>query len=261
MAALLAFALALTVVETYAVMLTCYAVYLILCGRRRAGLALFLLSAGYFAAAQSVILPRFAHGTGGASFLLFQTISTSNPVTQHFLMLVPSTAAIYAGVLFVPLLGLPLLDWRMLAVMVPTVGINFLALLGGYTPTASPRSWHTNPIIPICFLAAIGGLARLAVYPRFTPRAARGVALALLAAGLALAGWLGPLRGSLPLPSRLYRPPARPQPTGLHAGRRRTTNPARRLSLRRPLPWGRLHPADAAAHLPGRLGAVRLCPP
>jgi uncharacterized membrane protein len=209
-AALLAFTLALTVVESYAVLLACYALYLALCGRRRTGLVLLLLSGSYFVAAQLVIIPHFRQGAAASYLSVFGTMRDWE-TTLQMLSLVPHAAASYCLFALVPLLGLPLLDWRMLAVALPTLGINFLALLGGYDVPASPRSWHTNPIIPICFLAAIGGLARLATHPRVSRHMVQGLGLALLVVGLALAGGKGPLRGVFLRPSPYiveYRAPA-----------------------------------------------------
>lgn len=209
--ALLAFALSLTVVENFAVLVACYGLYLALVGGRRGvGLALLLMSTGYFAAAQLLIIPHFRQGTGASYLGILGTVRHWDEL-RPMLALVPSAAVAYVIFLLVPLLGLPLLEWRLLAVALPTLGFNFLALLGGYTIPASPRTWHTNPIMPICFLAAIGGLSRLAARPQVGPRAMRGLALALLLVGVVLSGWKGPLRGVFLHPSPYiaeYRAPA-----------------------------------------------------
>ncbi|MFN0155179.1 MAG: DUF2079 domain-containing protein [Gaiella sp.] len=169
--------------------------------RRRAALAIAGGALAVAAVAMFIVVPYFAPGSGSPFAGRYAAVGGSPSGLVRTLVTDPGEvfAQAFSGRdlgyllrLAGPLLGLMLLAPGLLAAALPELALN---LLSDTRTQTSVHFHYTAVLVPIAFVAAIAGTARLCRLRRLAPRVALAVATATLVAGYLL--------GPLPLWSRL----------------------------------------------------------
>jgi len=191
------FLLTLMVIETYAIMLACVALYVFLTDRknRAVGALMFCISVLWFVVATQWIIPYFERSDAPFYFSALTPLTEAMKKPWLYLQLAAPLRK-YVLSLLAPVLFLPLLNFPLLATAIPNLAVNLFAFLAGYTLPMNPSSWHVTVLIPIIFLSAISGVRNLLWRIKDRPwrqQMVRYGALALLGAALFSAYWSGPL--------------------------------------------------------------------
>ncbi|HID63842.1 MAG TPA: DUF2079 domain-containing protein [Anaerolineae bacterium] len=189
--------LTLMVIETYAILLACVALYVFLTDRRNrtAGALMFCVSVLWFVVATQWIIPYFEQGNAPFYFSALTFLAEATKKPWLYLQLVAPLRK-YVLSLLAPVLFLPLLDFPLLATVIPNLAVNLFAFPTGYRLPMNPSSWHVTVLIPIIFLSAISGVRNLLRPIKDRPwrqQVVRYGSLALLGAALFSAYWSGPL--------------------------------------------------------------------
>jgi hypothetical protein len=191
------FLLALTVIEYYALLLTCLGLYLFLFDKRnrRIGLAMFSLSALWFVATTQWVIPYFRRSSAPYYYTAFTPLADALRHPESYSLLATSLRD-YLFRLLAPLLFLPLLNLPLLATTIPNLLVNLSALTVNYSIPMSGQSHHVSPMVPVVFLSAVTGVHNLLKRigkPSLKPKLERHGSYILLVAALFFNYWLGPL--------------------------------------------------------------------
>jgi uncharacterized membrane protein len=177
-------------------------------GRRKAGLAIAALAAGWTLVAIKVVIPAFAgdespyysyfEAVGGSPEGLVRTVFTDPGAVLT--AITGGRDLLYPILLAVPLVGAFLLAPALAAVALPQILVNVLA---DRPMTTDPRHHYVSLVVPVLIAATVVGLGRIRAAKRL--RAAT-VVLAVAGTSVVLAGPI-PGAGFQPVGHRVSYPP------------------------------------------------------
>jgi uncharacterized membrane protein len=187
--------LALTIAEYYALPRAALGLFMALTDseKRKIGIVLLFVCSLWFAIATWLIVPHFRGGSVRHSSAL-EEISTLLWRPHPGLKLVAPLGN-YLLYLLAPVALLPLAAFSTLAIAIPNVFVNLIALSRGDSLPTAPNSWQAAPIIPIVFISAVWGLGNVVnqVKRPWQVKLLRVLPVIVVAIALFSNYWLGPL--------------------------------------------------------------------